>query len=136
MDFGTLTEKESEFVTYSTISGAYYYVWNIVLGQIAYDSIGIGNGEMDWMLNILMVFSEFFMLILMLNMLIAIMGNTFANRQSITNQILMQRHLQYVIEHWHFQYFIQDQIRDIKYVIMAFVNDQDSGSQFLTHLQE
>ena len=71
-------------VSYRSVTGAYYYVWNIILGQIAYDSIGIGDGEMDWILNILMISSEFFMLILMLNMLIAIMGNTFANRQSVT----------------------------------------------------
>ena len=55
----------------------------------------------------------------MLNMLIAIMGNTFAERSLLTVQIRMRDHLKFVIDKWH---LIDGAFKksNVNYVITAF----------------
>jgi hypothetical protein len=67
---------------YHTISGSIWYMIEILLGQSeGIDSFTIGDASMYWYLFFLYFISSAIIVIVMLNMLIAIMGDTFAKRE-------------------------------------------------------
>jgi len=80
LDFDDIAEKDKASLSYSTLGESIWYVWFIVLGQIDNSMFTLGNGGQQWILRALLTFAAFFLIIHMLNMLIAIMGNTFAER--------------------------------------------------------
>ena len=67
------------------------------------------------------------MIIHLLNMLIAIMGDTFNNREPVRDQIRLRDHLSFVIEHWYMNYLVFDKkdIMGTKYIITAFSSIDD-----------
>ena len=67
------------------------------------------------------------MIIHLLNMLIAIMGDTFNNREPVRDQIRLRDHLNFVIEHWYMNYLVFDKkdIMGTKYIITAFSSIDD-----------
>ena len=60
-------------------------------------------------------------------MLIAIMGDTFNNREPVRDQIRLRDHLNFVIEHWYMNYLVFDKkdIMGTKYIITAFSSIDD-----------
>ena len=60
-------------------------------------------------------------------MLIAIMGDTFNNREPVRDQIRLRDHLSFVIEHWYMNYLVFDKkdIMGTKYIITAFSSIDD-----------
>lgn len=64
--------------SYSTIWGALQYTYLMALGEVSdAGNYGAGNGTQYWALWVLFIFATLDLLVNMLNMLIAIMGNTF-----------------------------------------------------------
>ena len=67
------------------------------------------------------VFASFIMIIVLLNMLIAIMGNTFAERMPLSAQIKTKDRLEFVLDNWHIKETVR---KDFKaYGIAAFISD-------------
>ena len=76
-----------------------------------------------------MLFITFTTIILhFLNMLIAIMGNTFAEKAVVGQQIMTKDHLRYVMDNWLLMNLaFRDKAR-VKYIVAAFTaKDSDSG---------
>ena len=98
---GLMTKKESDQIPYKTATGSIWYVWFLILGQPDVSGFSIGEHSMEIPLLIVFCICAFIMLIHLLNMLIAIMGNTYAERSAISAQIRTRDHLTFVINNWH-----------------------------------
>jgi hypothetical protein len=66
------------------LSSSLLYMWNVCLGGGGSDMFAYGDASQKVYLNTLFIAAQFILLIHLLNMLIAIMGNTFAIRNEIT----------------------------------------------------
>jgi hypothetical protein len=69
-------------------------------GETDPDAFDLGEGSQMWTLRILLLFSCFVIMIHLMNMLIAIMGNTFNARTEVGAQIMTKEHLRYVMDNW------------------------------------
>ena len=86
----------------------------------------LGAGSQFWQLRILFTFAAFFLIIHMLNMLIAIMGNTFSVRSGIASQTRMRDHLKFIIANWHLSNkAFEGEKASLKYIITAFNQDNN-----------
>ena len=65
------------------------------------------------------------MLIHLLNMLIAIMGNTFAERSEVAEEIKSKDHLVFVLDNWHLLDKAFSNMQDARYIIAAMYADLD-----------
>ena len=74
----------------------------------------------------------------MLNMLIAIMGNTFSERSSIKSQIRMRDHLRFVISNWYLSDLAFENKSQLKYIVTAFAatENADNSEQFENKVHE
>lgn len=81
IDFDGLSEVEINDLKYKTADGAMWFIVDIVLGDIQKASFDAGTKpSQGWFLKTLFIITSFLMLIHLLNMLIAIMGDSFNNR--------------------------------------------------------
>ena len=69
------------------------------------------------------------MLIHMLNLLIAIMGDTFAQRTPISKEIMIQNHLKFIIDNFHLMSLSFTDISKVKYVMCAFYSQVDNKDE-------
>ena len=61
-----------------------------------------------------------------MNMLVAIMQNTFAKRRVIAEQVKIKDHLKFVLDNWHLiNYALKDK-SSIQYIIGAMFHDEGS----------
>ena len=84
-----------------------------------------GDGSQEFVLNTLFFVSTFLIITHFLNMLIAIMGNTFGERAEVQSQIMSRDHLRFVIDNYH---LLPLAIRDkssLKYIITAALVPED-----------
>jgi len=65
-------------IPYANLSTAYYYVGDMMIGNSDVGSFILGKGSQSGILYCLHTLTAFIIMIHLLNMLIAIMGNTFA----------------------------------------------------------
>ena len=76
------------------------------------------------------------MLIHLLNMLIAIMGDTFGKRNEVAEQVKIKDHLAFVIDNWYLKDFSLGDPKQINYIITAFhVHDEGADNEILEQLQ-
>ena len=83
LEFDEISDSQLKIVgvPYASIQGSLWYVFdNFVLGNGNIQPFNIGEKSQRWILFPISIASSFLMLIHLLNMLIAIMGNTFAER--------------------------------------------------------
>ena len=78
MDFDGLEDADKENVVYGKWIGSLEYVFVMLLGESDTVGFSVGNSSQYWILVILFVGTTFFIMIHMLNMLIAVMGDTFS----------------------------------------------------------
>ena len=131
-----LNDTEKENVPYHTFTGAIWYVWVLVLGEYEYESFQYGKGSQKFILQFLFCVTAFVIQIHLLNMLIAIMGNTFAERKEIVRQIKIRFKLLFIVENW---YLVSWALRDsekMKYIITASLSKtQDEDQQMMQFLR-
>ena len=125
LDFDGLTDDEKDQIAYRTLEGAIWYIWYLVLGQPDDSMYDLGKGSQFWLLRVLFSFAAFFLIIHMLNMLIAIMGNTYSTRSEIASMTRIKDHLNFVISNWHLgdKAFGSEDKKSLKYIITAFAQD-------------
>ena len=113
--------------------GAFDHVYLSSLGE--FDTGSYYNNEMQPWLFILFMGLSFFMCIHLLNMLIAIMGDSFASNNEVKEAKKKISQLQFVVENWWL-----DPIKDpqnIVYLVAAFeINDDDQDQEKLEKLNE
>ena len=100
------------------------------------DPFSLGKGSQQTWLYILFCAAAFVLFITFLNMLIAIMGNTFSMRNELANEIMVKDHLDFVMDNWHLIDLAFKDKQAIKYIITAFVaEDEDDHVEMLQNLQ-
>jgi hypothetical protein len=100
-------------------------MWDTCLGGGGSDSFELGDGSQSKYLYSLNIAAQFILLIHLLNMLIAIMGDTFGQRNEVAQQIKIKDHLAFVIDNWYLKDFSLGNIKEINYIITAFHIEQD-----------
>jgi hypothetical protein len=87
---------------YGSISGAIKYIYfGFILGNYDVDPFYLGSASQVTALHLLFIVCSFSLGIHLLNMLIAIMGNTFAERSLYAEEIKLKDHLNFVMTNWH-----------------------------------
>ena len=89
---------EIELPSYETWVGALQNIYLLGLGDFNTDDYGMGDGSSGWILWLLFITSSFILLIHLLNMLIAIMGETFAQNNEIKKKAQIRNHLRFVLD--------------------------------------
>ena len=115
----TVKEYEETPIPYTDIRKAIWYIWLLTLGEFNYDCFWLGNANSSFYLIFVFCIATFMMIIHLLNMLIAIMGNTFENRNHIAHNIRTRDHLKFVIENWELNECF-DNKEQYKYIVTAY----------------
>lgn len=105
-------------VPYSTIVGSIEFIYNIIYTQW-------GNNDFNYILWFYFVLANFIFVIHFLNMLIAIMGNTFDRINEVKEKMTLRQHLTFILTNWS-----MDPIKNkeqISYLICAFLRTNDAN---------
>ena len=111
------------FPSYSTFPGAIRHVYLLALGEFNLEDYEYGNGGSFVVLWIMFALASFLLLLHLLNMLIAIMGETFAVNNEVKQMQQLKAHLTFVIENWWIDPI--EEKNKIKYLICAFLKDEE-----------
>lgn len=123
-------------IQYNSMPNSIWYVWLLLLGDYSYDTYEYGNGAQLYQLNLLFVCTAFIIQIHLLNMLIAIMGNTFAERNEIVHQIKIKDKLLFIVENWYLVGLALGGSDKMKYIITACITKtEDEDFQMLVALK-
>jgi hypothetical protein len=137
LEFDDLDDEEKDSIYYTSLSSSFIYMWDTCLGEIMTDTFDLGLGSQKPYLFLLNIFAQFILLIHMLNMLIAIMGNTFSQRNEVADQIKMKDHLGFVIDNWYLMSYALGDTKQIKYIITAFhANEEEDDNEMLQNIEE
>ena len=90
---------ENEDVPYANYLSSFNHVYTSALGEMNTDSYY--GDEMQPILIILFIFTSFFMTIHLLNMLIAMMGESFAKNNEEGDTKKKMSHLEFVVNNWY-----------------------------------
>jgi len=88
-----------------------------------------GDAKQEMFLEGIFFFANFLIVLHLLNMLIAIMGSTYGNREAVGAQIMKRDHLRFVMDNWillHFAFF--KQLHNLEFLIAALPLD-DAGDE-------
>lgn len=129
------SDEDIDSIQYQTLSSSFMFMWDTCLGGGGSDSFNIGDGSQSKYLYILYISAQFILLIHLLNMLIAIMGETFGNRNEVAEQIKIRDHLAFVIDNWYLKDFSLGDIKQINYIITAFaIEETEDDNEILNNL--
>ena len=113
-----------------------FYGINLWVGNTDTSGFGVGDASQYWYLILLWLISIILIVIHFMNLLIAIMGSTFGNREAVGSQIMRRDHLRFVIDNWILMKVAFDQSK-LKYIISAFqANDDGQESEEITQIKE
>ena len=129
-------------IPYFTLGGCFWYMYLVLLGAGEVDAFALSrkdesgsnqNGTQEGILQFLYILSTFMLLIHLLNMLIAMMGETFGNFNEIKAQIKVRDHLSFVMDNWYLNGLsIGKDIEFMKYIVTAFlVTGDDEAHEML-----
>ena len=135
LSYDNLSEEEIDGLTYGSFIEACWYMYtDFILGGLVLDSYEAGDASQAGLLYFLYIVASFMLLINLLNMLIAIMGNTYAVRGEVANEVKIKGHLEFVVDNWNFLEFAIPDTNKVKYIIAAFHAQSDfGGDQQILH---
>lgn len=108
------------------------------LGELGADDDYFARGKrsQELVLWLLFLLATFTLCIHLLNMLIAIMGETFAKNSEAADQNRMREHLLFIMDNWGLDP-LGDRKTKINYLVTAFLNEEDEEDvEILKDLQE
>jgi hypothetical protein len=118
----------TDYPIYFKIEGALQYVYLMSLGETGEgdDNYIKGNNPSSqiilWVLFILLTFT---VCIHLLNMLIAIMGETFTENNEVAEQNRIREHLRFVMDHWYKNPpEIKNKDGSANYLVSALLNEE------------
>ena len=65
----------------------------------------------------------------LLNMLIAIMGETFSERNCVAQQIMTRDHLKFVMDNYHLMSFVFKNVKRVKYIVTAYSATENDSQE-------
>ena len=110
-------------------------MWTIVQLTLGFmdkqDAFYTGNQEETFFLRVLYYLATFILIVHLLNMLIALMGNQLSANTENQNAMKLQERLKFVLDKWAYKNIVSRELKqnDIKYIICAFVPEQDNKHQ-------
>lgn len=128
------TEVEGDYPVYYTILGSVQYIYLMCLGEIQADAyyFNMGDGSQAVALWILFILATFLIIVTMMNMLIAIMSDTFVDNSEVGEQNILKEHLRFVLDQWE-----EMEKTNINYLIAAFlIEEDDEDVEMLDELKE
>ena len=106
---------------YDTFSHSIWYVYlNYMMGGKFYKSFELGNKSQRTFLYFLFVIASCYIDIILLKMLIAIMGSTFASRKLVAEEIKVKDHLRFLLDNWHLMDLALKDKSQVTYIVSAF----------------
>lgn len=139
-------EEKEKVIPYSTISSSLWYMWQLCLGGANTKTYSIGEASQTTYLTGFYILAQFFMIIHLLNLLIAIMGETFANCKEVGHLVKVRDHLSFIIDNWYLNSISIPNRDSIVFIVTAFLvntgnqNDNELVSelkdQISAHRQE
>lgn len=129
--------KATDEIPYLTQSDSIWYIYMMILGNGETGSFDLGKASESTNLYIVFTFATFVLLIHLLNMLIAIMGETFGARAAVGEQIRVKDNLQFVMDNWHLMDFALNYKTDqVKYIMAAFsATEEDKEVEVINQLR-
>ena len=115
----TVDEFTDTPIGYDTLRKAIWYTWLLTLGEFDYGTFWLGNQQSAFLLVFFFTASTFMMIIHLLNMLIAIIGNTYMSRNEVAHNIRSRDHLKFVIENWELNQYFENRDK-LKYIVTAY----------------
>lgn len=117
---------------YTTLMGSMQHVFLLALGEFNLEDYDLGGNKYDYfVLWMLFVAASFVLLIHLLNMLIAIMGESFAQNNEQKAVRRSQSHLRFVLDNMWFD-AIENKSKMI-YLITSFLSEEDSENVEILH---
>jgi hypothetical protein len=108
-------------IPYSSFGDAIWYVYfNFMMGGKFYRSYNLGEGSQSSFLYFLFIVASCYIDIILLKMLIAIMGSTFASRKLISEEIKVKDHLRFLLDNWHLMDYALKDKSQVTYIMAAF----------------
>ena len=124
-------------IQYSDVAGSIKYIGLEIIGSSDHSAFVLGKKTQEEILYFLFVVSCFVSVITLLNILIAIMGNSFAERNLRTKEIKIRNQLNFVVDNWHLLDISFWETQNIKYVLTALRHDEENEqAEQLQHLKE
>ena len=123
---------------YHTVEGAFKYIYLMALGELGVDdnNFAMGAASQGPVLWLLFLLAAFTLCIHLLNMLIAIMSETFAKNSEAADQNRMREHLHFIMDNWWMDPLGERRSR-INYLVTAFLNEEDEEDvEILKELDE
>lgn len=102
-----------------TGSSAIWFGWDLCMGSGAIDGFSAGAGSQMRQFYAIYIVFQFIMIIHLLNMLIAYMGDTFSSNNEVKDQIKIKDHLSFIMDNWYLKEVSLGNIKNIKYIIAA-----------------
>jgi hypothetical protein len=112
---------------------AIWFVFDsFILGNTDRAPFELGDASQSNHLHFIFILAVGVILLHLLNMLIAIMGNTFAERSLVVEEVKSKDHLLFVMDNWHLLYMAFNDLKHVKYIVAAFYASQDDESLQIT----
>jgi|AACY02.7.fsa_nt_gi hypothetical protein len=129
MAFDEVSEEEKESITYASGIGSISYIYSMLLGESDSEGFTVGISSQTPFLTIMFVITTFIIMIHLLNMLIAVMGNTFNERAEFAMELNYKNHLRFIRAQWHLIDINFKHLRLVKYLITASHEEIESGGE-------
>lgn len=138
-NFDSLTEYDvtKRKIIYDSVTGSMWYMINLLLGQTDTAPFSSGDASQDAFLKLIFALAAFIIMIHLLNMLIAIMGNTYSQRRDQEDALRYKDHLRFVLDNFHMRESAFKNMKRVKYIIAAFtMDDENQESEVLSSLED
>lgn len=125
-----------EPIIYAEWMGAFWTVTMLSLGNPETDNFFQGDGNQKIYLMCLFGLSAVMILIHLLNMLIAIMADTFTKYNEVQLKMKTKEQLRFVLDKWVFKdYCLDDDGKNQQYIVAAFLQEgEDDEINVLKHM--
>jgi len=113
-----------EYPEYSDFFVSIRYMYLLALGEFGFDDFKKGDKTMGKWLWLYFLIASFVILVHLMNMLIAVMGETFSSNNEVKDRLKTQSHLRFVVDNLWMN-AIEDKEK-ITYLIAAFVKEEEN----------
>lgn len=130
--------SKEEYPPYATVIGSLEYMYLMALGEIQADGdfFAKGKATQELLLWLLFLFATLTIILHLMNMLIAIMGETFSNNNLVEEENRLREHLKFIVENQWID-ALGEQKNKVIYLVTAFLNEEDEEDvEILKDLQE
>lgn len=126
LQYDKIDKEDGQEPLYSSFMGALEFNYYLCLGEFEFiDGFELGEASNYTFCWILFITASFQLMVHMMNMLIGIMGNTFAGNRQVQKQMQLKGKLKFVVDNWWMNAIGERKYR-VKYIIAALLTEDDA----------